>query len=47
MARLLSAMVVGVFVQHAAGVLVEDSADTTALALRRAQEAAYILSLPK
>jgi AcrR family transcriptional regulator len=46
-ARLLGAMVVGVFVSYAAGVLGEDdAADTTALSLRRAQEAARILSPP-
>jgi AcrR family transcriptional regulator len=41
--RLLGAMVVGVFVQHAAGVLSEESADLTALSLQRAREAARIL----
>ena len=41
--RLLSAVVVGVFVQHAAGVLSEESADLTALSLQRAREAARIL----
>jgi AcrR family transcriptional regulator len=41
--RLLSAMVVGVFVQHAAGVLSEDSDDLTTLALQRAREAARII----
>jgi TetR/AcrR family transcriptional regulator, cholesterol catabolism regulator len=46
-ARLLSAMVVGVFVQYAGGVLAEDSADLTALALRRAGEAAHILTPPE
>ncbi len=46
-ARLLGAMVVGVFVQYAGGVLVEDAADPTALALHRAQEAARILRPPK
>jgi len=41
--RLLGAMVIGVFVQHAAGVLSEESADLTALSLQRAREAARIL----
>ncbi len=45
-ARLLSAMMVGVFVQHAAGVLVDDSADLSALSVRRAREAAHILGPP-
>ncbi len=39
--RLLCAMVVGLFVQHAAGVLSED--DLKALALERAEEAARII----
>ena len=34
---------IGVFVQHAAGVLSEESADLTALSLQRAREAARIL----
>jgi len=42
-ARLLSAMVVGVFVQHAAGVLTDEDDDLTALSLRRALETARIL----
>jgi AcrR family transcriptional regulator len=47
-ARLLGAMVVGVFISYAAGVLAEDdAADTTALSLRRAREAATILSPPE
>lgn len=42
-ARLLSAMVVGIFVEHAAGVLSDDGADLTALCLQRAGEAAQIV----
>jgi TetR/AcrR family transcriptional regulator, cholesterol catabolism regulator len=42
-ARLLSAMVVGVFIQHAAGALAEAGDDLTALSLQRAREAADIL----
>ena len=44
--RLLSAMVVGVFVQHAAGVFDGRSGDLTALSLQRAREAASILRPP-
>jgi len=44
-ARLLRAMVVGIFVEHAAGVL-DDGADAAALMIGRAQEAAQILSSP-
>ena len=44
-ARLLSAMIVGVFVEHASGVL-EEGQDLTALALQRAHEAAAILNTP-
>ena len=43
-ARLLSAMVVGLFVQHAAGVLTDECGDLTALSLQRALEAAHILA---
>jgi AcrR family transcriptional regulator len=42
-ARLLSAMVVGTFVQHAAGALAGDSDDLVALSMRRARETAEIL----
>ncbi len=42
-ARLLSAMVVGIFIQHAADVLGEEGDDLTALSLGRAREAASIL----
>jgi AcrR family transcriptional regulator len=42
-ARMLSAMVVGTFVQHAAGALVDESQDLIALSLQRAREAAEIL----
>ncbi len=45
-ARLLSAMVVGIFVEHAAGVLADDGADLTALCLQRAREAAQIVGPP-
>ena len=45
-ARLLSAMVVGLFVQHAAGVLGEEDGDLTALSLQRAIETARILGPP-
>ncbi len=44
--RLLSAMVVGIFVEHAAGVLSDDEADPTALSLLRAKEAAQIVGTP-
>ena len=39
-------MVVGLFVQHAAGVLDEEEADLTALSLQRALETARILGPP-
>jgi TetR/AcrR family transcriptional regulator, cholesterol catabolism regulator len=42
-ARLLSAMVVGTFVQHAAGALAGDSDDLVALSMQRARETAEIL----
>ncbi len=42
--RLLSAMVVGIFIQHAAGVL--DEEDLAALSRRRAGEAAEVLASP-
>ncbi len=45
-ARLLSAMVVGIFIQHAADVLGEEGGDLTALSLDRAREAASILRAP-
>jgi AcrR family transcriptional regulator len=45
-ARLLSAMVVGIFIQHAADVLGEEGDDLTALSLGRAREAAFILRPP-
>jgi AcrR family transcriptional regulator len=38
-ARLLSAMVVGLFIEHAAGVLRDEGDDMVAVALQRAQEA--------
>ncbi|MGO9335348.1 MAG: hypothetical protein ACLQCU_15090, partial [Acidimicrobiales bacterium] len=44
--RLLSAMVVGVFILHAAGVIGGERDDLTALSLRRAWEAANILRPP-
>jgi AcrR family transcriptional regulator len=46
-ARLLTATLVGVFVLYATGVLDEEGPDLTALALRRAQEAADILRPPE
>ena len=46
-ARLLSAMVVGIFIQHAADVLGEEGDDLTALSLDRAREAASILRPPE
>jgi AcrR family transcriptional regulator len=45
-ARLLSAMVVGIFIQHAADVLGEGGDDLSALSLDRAREAASILRPP-
>ena len=42
-ARLLSAMVVGTFVQHASGAVPEESADLVAFSMRRACEAADVL----
>jgi AcrR family transcriptional regulator len=44
-ARLLSSMIVGVFVEHASGVL-DEGQDLTALARQRAHEAAAILEPP-
>lgn len=46
-ARLLSAMVVGIFIQHAADVLGEEGDDLAALSLGRAREAAFILRPPE
>ena len=46
-ARLLSAMVVGIFIQHAADVLGEEGDDLAALSLGRAREAASILRPPE
>jgi AcrR family transcriptional regulator len=45
-ARLLSAMVVGIFIQHAADVLGDEGGDLAALSLNRAREAASILRPP-
>jgi AcrR family transcriptional regulator len=45
-ARLLSAMVVGIFIQHAADVLGDEGDDLAALSLDRAREAASILRPP-
>jgi AcrR family transcriptional regulator len=42
-ARLLSAMVVGIFVQYAAGVGVDENRDLSALLAERAQEIAHVL----
>jgi len=46
-ARMLSAMVVGIFVLHASGVTSDGQDDLTALAVQRAREAAHILSPPE
>ena len=46
-ARILSSMVVGIFIQHAADVLGEEGDDLTALSLDRAREAASILRPPE
>jgi AcrR family transcriptional regulator len=46
-ARLLSAMVVGIFIQHAADVLGDEGDDLAALSLDRAREAASILQPPE
>jgi AcrR family transcriptional regulator len=46
-ARLLSAMVVGIFIQHAADVLGEEGDDLAALSLGRAREAASIFRPPE
>ena len=46
-ARLLSAMVVGIFIQHAADVLGDEGDDLTALSRDRAHEAASILRPPE
>jgi AcrR family transcriptional regulator len=45
-ARLLSAMVVGIFVQHASGAIQDGGADLVELSLQRAREAAQILRPP-
>jgi AcrR family transcriptional regulator len=42
-ARMLSAMIVGTFIEHACGAIPEDSTDLTALSMRRARETADIL----
>jgi AcrR family transcriptional regulator len=42
-ARLLSAMVVGIFVQHASGAIADEGEDLVALSLQRARETAEIL----
>ena len=46
-ARLLSAMVVGIFIQHAADVLGDEGDDLTALVPDRSREAAFILRPPE
>ena len=46
-ARMLCAMVVGIFVLHASGVISDDEDDLTTLAVQRAREAAHILSPPE
>jgi len=45
-ARMLSAMVVGVFIEHASGAIGDGSEDVIALSLQRAREAAAILPPP-
>jgi hypothetical protein len=45
-ARMLSAMVVGIFIEHAAGVIAEGNEDLLALSLQRARETAEILQPP-
>ncbi len=45
-ARILSSMVVGIFIQHAADVLGEEGDDLAALSLNRAREAASIFPPP-
>ncbi|HSZ38050.1 MAG TPA: helix-turn-helix domain-containing protein [Acidimicrobiales bacterium] len=45
-ARMLSAMVVGVFIEHASGAIAEGSGDLLALSLQRAREAAEVLAPP-
>jgi AcrR family transcriptional regulator len=42
-ARLLRAMIVGIFVEHASGVMSAEGSDTAALMVTRAEEAAQIL----
>ncbi len=45
-ARMLSAMVVGIFIEHASGALGDESDDLLALSLQRAREAAEALAPP-
>ncbi len=45
-ARMLSAMVVGVFIEHASGAIGDGNGDVIALSLQRAREAAAILQPP-
>ncbi len=45
-ARLLRAMIVGIFVEHAAGVMCQEGEDPLAAVTTRAREAAQILSAP-
>ncbi len=45
-ARMLSAMVVGVFIEHASGTIADGNDDVIALSLQRAREAAAILQPP-
>jgi AcrR family transcriptional regulator len=45
-ARMLSAMVVGVFIEYASGAIEDGSEDLLALSLQRAREAAEILAPP-
>jgi AcrR family transcriptional regulator len=44
-ARLLTTMVVGTFVQHAAGVIAEDGEDLRTILMKRARETAQILGV--
>jgi TetR/AcrR family transcriptional regulator, cholesterol catabolism regulator len=46
-ARMLSAMVVGVFIEHASGAIADGSEDLLALSLQRAREAAEVLAPPR
>ena len=45
-ARMLSAMIVGIFIEHASGAIADGGDDLLALSLQRAREAAEILQPP-